>query len=30
LKLIKKTLVKKCIELFFEIAENKEEFDKFL
>jgi len=29
LKLIKKTLVKKCIELFFEIAENKEEFDKF-
>jgi len=29
LKLIKKTLVKKCIELFFEIVENKEEFDKF-
>jgi len=29
LKLIKKTLVKKCIELFFEIADNKEEFDKF-
>jgi len=29
LKLIKKTLVKKCIELFFEIVENKEEYDKF-
>jgi molecular chaperone HtpG len=29
LKLIKKTLVKKCVELFFEIAENKEEWDKF-
>jgi len=29
LKLIKKTLVKKCVELFFEIAENKEDFDKF-
>jgi len=29
LKLIKKTLVKKCIELFFEVVENKEEFDKF-
>jgi molecular chaperone HtpG len=28
LKLIKKTLVKKCIELFFEIAENKEDFNK--
>jgi molecular chaperone HtpG len=28
LKLIKKTLVKKCIELFFEIAENKEDFSK--
>jgi len=29
LKLIKKTLVKKCIELFFEIADNKEDFKKF-
>jgi molecular chaperone HtpG len=29
LKLIKKTLVKKCIELFFEIMENKEDFNKF-
>jgi len=29
LKLIKKTLVKKCIELFFEIAENKEDFKVF-
>jgi len=29
LKLIKKTLVKKCVELFFEVAENKEDFDKF-
>jgi len=29
LKLIKKTLVKKCVELFFEIAENKEDWDKF-
>jgi len=28
LKLVKKTLVKKCIELFFEIQENKEDFDK--
>jgi molecular chaperone HtpG len=29
LKLIKKTLVKKCIELFFEIMENKEDYTKF-
>jgi molecular chaperone HtpG len=29
LKLIRKTLVKKCVELFFEMAENKEDFDKF-
>jgi molecular chaperone HtpG len=29
LKLIKKTLVKKCIELFFEIVDNKEDFKKF-
>jgi len=29
LKLIKKTLVKKCVELFFEINENKEDFEKF-
>jgi len=29
LKLIKKTLVKKCIELFFEIMENKEDYNKF-
>jgi molecular chaperone HtpG len=29
LKLIKKTLVKKCVELFFEVAENKEDYDKF-
>jgi molecular chaperone HtpG len=28
LKLIKKTIVKKCIELFFEVVENKEDFDK--
>jgi len=29
LKLIKKTLVKKCIEFFFEIMENKDDFNKF-
>jgi molecular chaperone HtpG len=29
LKLIKKTLVKKCIELFFEIMENKDDYTKF-
>jgi len=29
LKVIKKNLVKKCIDLFFEIAENKEDYKKF-
>ncbi|XP_057983003.1 heat shock cognate protein 80 [Malania oleifera] len=29
LKVIRKNLVKKCVELFFEIAENKDDYNKF-
>ncbi|KMZ57743.1 Heat shock cognate protein 80 [Zostera marina] len=29
LKVIRKNLIKKCLELFFEIAENKEDYNKF-
>jgi len=29
LKVIRRNLVKKCVELFFEIAENKEDYNKF-